>query len=423
MLETDVIMPVTEPTDWCAPIVVAPKRHSKDIRVCVDLRRLNWAVKREKYILPTFDDIAAKLKDYTIFTKVDAANVYHQLLLDDESRLLTTFIMPKGRFCFKRIPLGISSAREIFQLQMSDMFSDMESVAVNQDDILIGGLDHADHDAQVARVEKILRENNVELNQPKCECGVKELIFHGHKFSADGIAADPSKVSAVADMPEPMNVTELRRSLGMAKWLGSFVPHLATVLQPLNTLLKSDVERTWDAPQRKAFQEMKDLLTVRPMLAFYDPSLETTVAAEASSYWLGAVLLQSHDGRLKPVAYASRSLTDCERRYAQIEECLGLVWACEKFSRYLVGLPTVHLLTDHKPLILLINNKDLDLVLIRCQRLLIRLTRFNCHAEYTPGKTLVVPDALSRSPLSVEEVDVCEVEEYSSCVPMSDVIV
>ena len=132
------------------------------------------------------------------------------------------------------------------------MFGDMECVAVNQDDILIGGLDHADHDARVARVEKILRENNVQLNQPKCERGVKELIFHGHKFSADGIAADPSKVSAVADMPEPTNVTELRRSLGMAKWLGSFVPHLATVLQPLNTLLKSDIEWTWDAPQHKA---------------------------------------------------------------------------------------------------------------------------------------------------------------------------
>ena len=308
------------------------------------------------------------------------------------------FITPMGLFCFKRMLFGISSTSKIFQHRMSDMFSDMQCVAMNQDDILIGGLDRADYGAQVARVE-----NNVELNQPKFEHGVKELIFHGRKFSPDGIAADPSKMSAVADVPEPTNVTELRRSLCMAKWLGSFVPHLATVLQPLNTLLKSAIEWIWDAPQPKAFQEMKELMTTSPVLAFYDPSLEMTVAADASSYGLGVVLMQSHDGRLKPVAYASRSLTECERRYAQIEkEYLGLVWACEKFSRYLVGLPTVHLLTDHKPLIPLINSKDLELVPIRCQHFLIRLMRFNCHAEYTPGKALVVPDALFCSPLSVE---------------------
>ena len=107
MLETDVIMPVMEPTDWCTPIIVAPKRHSVDIGICVDLRCLNRAVKHEKYILPTFDDIAAKLKDCIIFTKLDAANAYHQLLLGDESGLLTTIITLMGQFCFKLMPFGI----------------------------------------------------------------------------------------------------------------------------------------------------------------------------------------------------------------------------------------------------------------------------------------------------------------------------
>ena len=96
---------------------------------------------------------------------------------------------------------------------MLEMFSNMEHVAVNQNDILIVGLDSADHDMWVAEVKKILHANNMALNRPKYECGVKELIFHGHKISADGIAADPSKVSAVTDMPT--NVTDLCCSLGM----------------------------------------------------------------------------------------------------------------------------------------------------------------------------------------------------------------
>ena len=161
-----------------------------------------------------------------------------------------------------------------------------------------------------------------------------------------------------------------------------------------------------------------------PILIYYDPSKETTVAADASSYGIGAVLLQSHNGKLMPIAYASRSLTDCKCHYAQIEkELLSLTWECEKFQRYLIGLPEIKLITDHKPLIPIINQKDLDDVPIRCQGMLMRLMQFNCLAEYLPGKSLNVPDALSRSPLPREAHDICEISEFVSYVPASDVMV
>ena len=104
------------------------------------------------------------------------------------------------------------------------MFNDMKRVAVNQDDILIGGLEHTDHDTRKSKVDKILREKNMELNLPKYEHGVKKLIYHGHKLRAEGIVFYSYNVSSVADMPMPTNVTELHRSLGMDKWLGSFLP-------------------------------------------------------------------------------------------------------------------------------------------------------------------------------------------------------
>lgn len=147
-----------------------------------------------------------------------------------------------------------------------------------------------------------------------------------------------------------------------------------------------------------------------------------------SSYGLGGAIFQQEGAELKPTAYCSHTLTNAETKYAQIEkECLAGVWACEKFSRYLIGLDNFKLLTFHKPLVPLINSQDIDRTPIRCQRLLMRLRRFNVIAEYIQGKQMVVPDTLSRSPSMCSDTDRQTAEEVTAYVnfiteskPMSD---
>lgn len=117
------------------------------------------------------------------------------------------------------------------------------------------------------------------------------------------------------------------------------------------------------------------MITTAPSLAYYDPKKPVIVSADSSTYGIGAALLQVEpNGKQKPLAFASRTLTDTE--------CLAGVWACEKFSQYLSGLDNFVLRTDHKPLVPLMNSKDIDQVPIRCQRLLMRLMRFNPTVEY-----------------------------------------
>ena len=110
--------------------------------------------------------------------------------------------------------------------------------------------------------------------------------------------------------------------------------------------------------------------------------------------------MQQHDNELKPVAYSSRTLTHAERGYAAIERgLLSCTWACEKSERYLLGLESITLLTDHKPLVPLINTRDIDQTPIRSQRLLLRLMCFNIKAQHVPGKDQVVADTLPRQPI------------------------
>lgn len=161
-------------------------------------------------------------------------------------------------------------------------------------------------------------------------------------------------------MKKPLNVSELQRFMGIVNQLGKFSPNIAELLKPLRELLSKQNSWTWGNSQTDAFNKIKAELTSSPILAWYNPTAETKLVVDASAYGLGAVLLQKHEDDWKPVAYASRSMTETETRYAQIEkEALATTWACECFTDYILG-KQIHIETDHKPLVPLLGTKQLD---------------------------------------------------------------
>ncbi|ETX01927.1 MAG: hypothetical protein ETSY2_36450 [Candidatus Entotheonella gemina] len=397
MEELGVIARVNQPTEWCAGMVVVPKANSQ-VRICVDLTRLNLSVKRERHPLPAVDQTLAQLAEAKVFTKLDANSGFWQIPLAPSSSLLTTFITPFGRYCFHRLPFGISSA---FQRRMSEALSGLTGTVCMMDDILVHGRTRVEHDDRLRQVLQRLSDLGMTLNSEKCLFAQSSVKFLGHVIDSQGIRPDPNKVSAIEHFSRPTNVSDVRCFLGIVNQLSKFSSNLADMTQPLRELLVKENAWVWDDAQEKAFGSVKRALAASPVLALFDPNLETVLSADASNHGLGAVLLQRQlTGDLQPVAFISRSMTPTETRYAQIEkEALAFTWACERLADYLVGME-FHIQTDHKPLVPLFSSKHMEELPLRVQRFRMRMMRFQFTISHIPGKDLIIADALSRAPVS-----------------------
>ena len=391
-------------------MVVVPKK-TGTIRICVDLKPLNENVQREVHPLPTVDDTLAQLTGAKMFSSLDANSGFWQVPLEQSSRLLTTFLTPYGRYCFNKMPFGICSAPEHFQRQMEKILRGLQGVLCHMDDVMIFGHTKEEHDSRLEIALRRIEAAGVTLNPNKCQFGKTEIKFLGHLISEKGIQPDPDKTAAIAKMPRPTCVQELRRFLGMVNHLGKFSKNLAELSQPLRELLGKNNLWTWDSVQDQAFDRIKEEITKPTVLALYDVKADKKSSADASSYGLGAVLLQKNNQLWQPVMYASCTMTSTECRYAQVEkEALASTWACKKFANYVLG-KTFIIETDHKPLVPLLGNKSLHSLPPRILRFRLRLTCFEYEIVHVPGKSLVMADTLSRAPIHRSDTDTSDLQE------------
>ncbi len=273
--------------------------------ICIDQKNLNKAIKREYYPMKNIEEIAARMPNATTFSVLDARSGFWQLKLDDQSAKLCTFNTPFGRYMFKRLPFGISSAQDVFQAAMSDIFEDIDGVEVVVDDILVWGSTIEEHDTRLEQVLQRAQERNLKLNKDKSQIRLKEISYIGHIFSHEGVRPDPKKVQAITQLHAPKNKEQLQGFLGMTTYLSKFIPNYSqTSAQCYSRRNRSGTGKiNKRVPFPYPFHYWKNSLSNAPVLRYFNPYDQTTISVDASSKGMGAVLLQ--DGC--PIAYASKS--------------------------------------------------------------------------------------------------------------------
>ena len=353
--------------------------------------------------MPILDDVLHKPSHSTVFTKLDLKLGYWHVTLDEESSYLTTFQTCFGRYRYPRLPFGLNVSAEIFQKKVLQVFGDMDGVIVVVDDLIVDGATKEEHDHNLRAVLQKCQEFGIKLNANKMDLAQGTIRFMGHIITKDGIRVDPDKIKAIDTYPVPKNLEQLRRFLGMVNYLARYMPSLRKVLHPLRNLVKKDTPFVWSESQEAAFQYIKQLVATSPILSYYDTKKELLVENDASEYGLGSTLLQEG----KPIAFASRTFSQSERNYAQIEkELLAVVFGLQKFHHYTYDRK-VTVVTDHKPLVA-ISCKPLHRAPRRLQALLLKTQTYDYDMMHMPGTQIPISDAFSRPPTKDEEAQLLE---------------
>lgn len=430
-LDQGIIVPSISP--WASPVVLAKKKDGT-LRFCVDYRRVNQISRADYYPLPRMDDIFDRLEGSKYFTSMDLLQGYHHVKIHPDSQEKTAFVVPDGKFEWKRLPFGLKTAPSTFQRMMDFVLRSLKwTIAlVYLDDIITHSKTFEEHLVRIELVLQALEIAKLTLKPSKCKFAENKLKILGHIVSENGIEVDPEKVEAVKYYPIPRTKKDVRSFTAFCSYYRRFIKNFSKIARPLYALTEDNCRFFWSEEAQAAFDDLIQRLVTAPVMAHFDPQAKTELHTDASLEGLGGIVMQYQPppGLENPekqklvkrvIAYWSKSLEKSEKNYSVTElECLAMKKAIEKFRPYLYGKKFT-LVTDHEPLAKFVSIKDPH---GRVARWIFKLQQYDFDIIHQSGKKLGHVDALSRypvkkstdnkEPLVLNQMNLFQFDQYNS---------
>ena len=416
MLDAGVIRPSNSP--WCNAVVLVRKKDGS-LRFCINFRRLNSLTVKDSHPLPRICETLESLAGAAHYTTIDMNSGFWQVPMDDESKQYTAFTLGSmGLYECECMPFGLCNAPPTFQRLMLNCLGELNLTycLIYLDDVIIFSRTEEEHLERMRVVFNRLREHGLKLKPSKCEVFQTEINYLAHHVSKEGVLPSKKNLEAIAQFPPPDTYTKVKSFVGLVGHYRRFIKGFANIAAPLYNLTSGEnkdkksehLDLLLEA--REAFDSLKAACLQAPILAFPDFGKPFLLEMDASGKGLGAVLSQKQsDGQYHPIAYASRIMTETERRYhSNKQEFLALKWAVtEQFHEYLspYGKNRNEFIvrTDNNPLTYIFSSANLDAA---GQRWVAQLASYNFALDYQKGKDNTVANFLSHldDPLPPGEV-------------------
>ena len=396
---------------WAAPIVPIRKPTGK-MRICGDFKvTINPQMLVDQYPIPSIDELLTRLNNGEKFTKLDLSDAYLQVELDQESKELVVINTPMGLYRYNRMPFGIANAPAIFQKIIDQVIAGIPNCIAYLDDILITGANEDEHFNTIEKILSRLREFGLKCNMDKCSFFQDQVTYLGYMINKSGKQPDSNRVETIKNLPTPEDIKQLEAFIGKINYYGKFISNFSDLCAPLNFLRKKNQRWRWTRECQVAFDTLKQKLSEATLLVHFDPHLPIVLATDASNYGIGAVIMHRYpNGEEKPIAHASKTLSQAEKQYSQIEkESLSIIYGIKKFHQYLAGR-TFELVTDHQPLLSIFNpTKGIPTSTAnRLQRWALSLMGYTYTIRYNSTRHHANADALSRLPSGPDDAFVDE---------------